>query len=91
LRETYRNAYRERVGKNPSEAAMNAFVEHFHSVEGRAGQTYNDAAPGSTIVQPPSAGTEATDQVRKNSGAEEQAYQTITRMNDFYGMLDSPV
>jgi hypothetical protein len=93
LRETYREAYRSRVGKNPSEAAMNAFVDRFHQIESRDQRAYNDAAPGSTIVGPQSAELAARDQLRSDpeQAAEEKSYQMLLRMQDFYSMLDSPV
>jgi hypothetical protein len=91
LRESFRKSYQERVGKNPSEAALGAFVDRFHQLEAAGQKTYNDAAPGSTVEVGPAVDTVAGEQIKQTAGAEEAAYQTITRMNDFFQMLDSPV
>jgi hypothetical protein len=92
LRESFRKTYRERVGKNPSEAALAAFVDRFHSLEAGGQKTYNDAAPGSTVTAAPDTTTVALEQLRGGAdAAEEHAYQAITRMQDFFSMLDSPV
>jgi hypothetical protein len=98
LKESFRDTYQSRVGRYPDERALSAFVETYHNLERQGGQREIAAQEQATTTGQdveytltPGMTDAAKQMIRERYGAEENAYQTIVRYQDWLNMLESPV